>query len=128
VASSPPVRGPPRGSSEEGIKVARNLLSGSPFSTPAAPGKVLGEVTAMTLTQGFNKQQLVALGEAIYQQRLQSELEPAHQGDIVAIEVESGEYFLGKSVVEAIKKARTRHPDKLFYLVRVGFPTVHVRR
>jgi hypothetical protein len=70
----------------------------------------------------------VALGEAIYQERLKSALEPAHHGEIVVIEVESGDYFLGRSVVEAIKKGRTRHPDKLFYLVRVGFPTVHVRR
>jgi hypothetical protein len=81
----------------------------------------------MGVAIGVNKEQLAAKGQAIYE-RLKEELEPAHRGKIVAIEVESGEYFLGDSVVEAAKKARAKHPGKLFYFVKVGSPAVHVRR
>ena len=74
-----------------------------------------------------NKERLVARGQEIYQ-RLKERLEPDHNGQIVAIEVESGDYFLDNSVVEAGKKAKEKHPDKLFYFAKVGFPAVHIRR
>jgi len=76
---------------------------------------------------GIDKERLAARGQAIYE-RLKEELESAYPGKIVAIEVESGEYFVGDSVVEAAKKARAKHPDRLFYFVKVGSPVVHVRR
>ena len=82
----------------------------------------------MGVTTVINKERLVAQGEELYRQRLKDRLEPAYHGQIVAIEVESGDYFLGKSVAEAAKKARAKHPQKFFYFVRIGFPAVHVRR
>lgn len=82
----------------------------------------------MGVAQAVNKEQLVARGEAIYQQRLKSQLEPACRGQIVAIEVDSGDYFVEKSVAEAGRKARAKHPGKFFYFVRIGFPAVHIRR
>jgi hypothetical protein len=82
----------------------------------------------MGVVLAINKDRLVAQGEAIYQQRLKSQLEPAYYGQIVAIEVESGDHFIGHSVAEAAKKARAKHPQKFFYFVKIGFPAVHVRR
>ncbi len=76
---------------------------------------------------GVNPKELAARGREIYE-RLQQELDPTCRGKIVAIEVESGEYFLGDSVAEAARKARAKHPEKHFYFVRVGFPFVHLRR
>jgi len=81
----------------------------------------------MRIALTINKEELVAKGQEIYQ-HLKEKLEPGHNGQIVAIEVESGDYFLGQSVVEAGKKARKKHPDKFFYFVKVGFPAVHIRR
>ena len=82
----------------------------------------------MSVALAVNKDRLVAQGEALYQQHLKSQLEPVYHGQIVAIEVESGDYFIGQSVAEAARKARKKHPEKVFYFVRVGFPAVHVRR
>ena len=76
---------------------------------------------------GVNQNRLAERGQEIYE-RIKHELEPTHRGKVVAIEVESGDYFLGESVVAAAKKARAKHPDKHFYFVRVGFPSVHIRR
>ena len=59
---------------------------------------------------------------------LKSQLDPTYHGQIVAIEVESGDYFIGKSVTEAARKAREKYPEKVFYFVKIGFPAVHVRR
>ena len=82
----------------------------------------------MDAVPAVNKERLVAQGEALYQQRLKSQLEPTYHGQIVAIEVESGDYFIGKSVTEAARKAREKYPEKVFYFVKIGFPAVHVRR
>lgn len=39
--------------------------------------------------------------EALYIQRIKAVVEPAHIGEYLAIEVESGDYFLGATLVEA---------------------------
>jgi hypothetical protein len=75
----------------------------------------------------IDRKKLSSKGREIYN-RIVAELEPDHKGDIVAIEVDSGDYFLGKTVVEAGDKAREEHPDKVFYFARIGFPAVYIRR
>ena len=60
-------------------------------------------------------------GIQVYQ-KISKQIEKAHFGDFVAIEVESGEYFLGQTQVEAIEKAKKHFPTKIFYLMKVGFP------
>jgi hypothetical protein len=75
----------------------------------------------------FDQRKLVSEGKEIYK-KLRDELEPQHRGEIVAIEVDSGEYFFGKTVIEATDKGREKYPDKVFYTVRVGFPVVYSYR
>lgn len=76
----------------------------------------------------FDPNRLVEQGEEIYQKQLKDKLEPDYRGQIVAIEVDSGDYFLGRNVIEATDKAKAKHPDKYFYVVKVGFRAVHKRR
>jgi len=47
------------------------------------------------------------------------------KGRIAVIEPESGEYFLGKTLTEAIKKAKAAYPGKVFYSIRIGYSFVH---
>jgi hypothetical protein len=54
-------------------------------------------------------------------------LEPRHKGKIIAIEVETGDYFLGDSVIEAVNKVKEKHPDKVFFIARIGYKAVYVR-
>jgi hypothetical protein len=62
-------------------------------------------------------------GEEIYSQRLRDQLEKTHWGFFVSIEPDSGDYYLGRRLEEAIGAARRAHPDKVTYTNRVGFPT-----
>lgn len=59
--------------------------------------------------------------------RLQ-EWEKTHKGDVAAVETESEEIFLGKTVVEATLKGWKKYPGRPFYFVRIGYPAVHRRR
>lgn len=65
--------------------------------------------------------------EGIYADRLRPMLEQSHLHEYVAIEPESGDYFLGGTLSEAIQAARQGHPDRLAYALRVGHPSgVHL--
>ena len=72
-----------------------------------------------------HKEELGEKGQKIYDEILRPLLEPEHRGEIVAIEVESGDYFLGESVLEAVKKGREKYPNTVFYAVRIGYPVVY---
>ncbi len=63
---------------------------------------------------------LVRDAERIYKERLRDELETGHHDQFVAIEPVSGDYFLGRTLSEALGSARTAHPNRLSHALRVG--------
>jgi hypothetical protein len=56
----------------------------------------------------------------IYEEQLRTSLELSHMNEFVAIEPVSGEYFLGRTLSEAIGAARLKYPDRLAHALRVG--------
>jgi len=68
--------------------------------------------------------QIAARGERVYQEKLRHLLEPAHNGRIAVVNIDTGEYELDRDHLAAVKRARARWPEGLFYAVRVGFPTL----
>ena len=56
----------------------------------------------------------------IYAEQLQTTLERHNANRYVAIEPESGEYFLGDTFDEAVKAARARHPYRLTHTIWIG--------
>jgi hypothetical protein len=67
---------------------------------------------------------LAAQGETLYTQRIKDIVEPAHMGEYIAIEVASGDYFLGTTLVEAATKAHTAYPERRFHFIKIGSPVV----
>jgi hypothetical protein len=67
---------------------------------------------------------LATQGETLYTTRIKALVEPAHIGEYIAIDIDSGDYFLGRTVVEAAIKARATYPDKCFHFIKVGSPVV----
>jgi hypothetical protein len=65
-------------------------------------------------------QQVAAKAKALYQQKLRAGLEQSNPGDFVCIEPQSGEYFLGRTLDDAVNKALDAHPGRLTYTLRVG--------
>ena len=56
----------------------------------------------------------------IYAERLQATLEANHRDRYVAIEPESGDYFLADSLDGAVRASREKHPTRLTHVIRVG--------
>lgn len=70
---------------------------------------------------------VVDRSKQIYAERLQTTLEADHRDQFVAIEPESGEYFLAKTLDEAVRAARAKHPHRLSHVIRVGhIAAIHI--
>ncbi len=65
-------------------------------------------------------EEFVRRAEEVYATRLRTILEPAHLNEFVAIEPDSGDYFLGKTLNDATRLARQHCPNRLTHAMRVG--------
>jgi hypothetical protein len=72
-------------------------------------------------TATIDRHELARRGEEYYERVLRFKLEPKHVGEYLAIEVESGGYALGDSTLDALDRAEAKHPDSVFYIMRVGY-------
>jgi len=58
-------------------------------------------------------------GYGIYK-KLKRILEAEYLGEYVAIELKSRDYFLGKTMGDALDKAEQKYPKAKFFVVKVG--------
>lgn len=66
------------------------------------------------------------LGDEIYERDIRQEVEADHQGAVVAIDVESGNWAIGDNVIAATDSLRTQRPDAVdVWLLRVGHRALH---
>jgi hypothetical protein len=68
---------------------------------------------------------LAERGQKFYDEKLQALLEPEQIGKFVAIEPDTGQYFVGETDRDALWAGRAALPDKLFFLVRIGYDAAH---
>lgn len=67
------------------------------------------------------KKSIAKRGEKFYDENLKEILEPEHFGEFIAIDPDSGRYFLGKTGGEAIREGEREFPDKILCPARVGY-------
>ncbi len=65
-------------------------------------------------------QDIADRANAIYGAGLQATLESQHLGQYVAIEPDSGDFFIAQTYADAIAKARASHPDRISFVIRIG--------
>ena len=86
------------------------------------------DIDAQAATQGGKatasrrrpREETARLGKEIYERDIRHLVETDHQGEVVAIDVESGSYALGKNAIVASEDLRDRHPDAQVWLMRVS--------
>lgn len=69
--------------------------------------------------KGFNLHDFAGKAERIYESH-REELEEQYLGKIIAIEVDSGDYFISQSMDAVSKKAERKHPHKYLHYMRIG--------
>ena len=65
-------------------------------------------------------QRIAEEGSKIYQE-IKSQYDPKEKGKFLAIDIESKKTYLGSTSAEAVEAARKNHPNKIFYVIKIGF-------
>lgn len=64
-------------------------------------------------------------GQKIYE-KIKDDFQPKYDGEFLAIDVDSGDFFKAKSTSEAVQQAKEKYPDKIFYVVKIGFSATEI--
>lgn len=65
-------------------------------------------------------QKIAERGAKIYEQ-IKIKYDPKEKGKFLAIDIDSKEVYLGNTSADALELAREHHPNKVFYVVKIGF-------
>jgi len=79
----------------------------------------------MDSEQTLAPEQIAEKGESLYREKLKAILEPAQNGRFVAIEVVSGEHYVGDTIIEAVEAARKKYPNRLLHTIKIGYEGVY---
>ncbi len=76
-------------------------------------------------TRELERQEFVEKAKSLYEQVIQPKLSERENGHFIAVEPDSGDYFIGETGREAVEKAQSKYPEKVFYLARFGYQTAY---
>ena len=62
-------------------------------------------------------------GQRIYEEKYKADLEQAHFGEYIAIDVLTGDYYIDKFPEMAIETAQDKATHGIFHLIRIGSPS-----
>ncbi len=65
-------------------------------------------------------QRIADEGTKIYES-IKSQYDPKERGRFLAIDIDSKKAYLAETSADAVAEARRNHPDKIFYVVKIGF-------
>ncbi len=74
----------------------------------------------MTIPVQHSREETARIGKEIYERDIRRLVESDHFGEVVAIDVGSGSYALGKNSIDASQSLRNQRPDAQIWLMRVG--------
>jgi len=68
----------------------------------------------------YGLDELAEKGEGVYE-RIRKDVEEKYRGMFIAIDADTGDYSIAQSALEAVGKAREKHPESVFYVKRIGY-------
>ena len=74
----------------------------------------------------YSKEDAARRGDEIYDRDIRSQVEPAHNEEVVAIDLDTGTWEIDADERVAAKRLEARQPDAQIWVVRVG--SRYVRR
>ena len=91
---------------------------------PDTEDTLTDEDAAMTMTRTTDE--VGRIGDEIYERDIRVQVEAEHRGEIVAIDIDSGCWGLGKNILEARERLDVALPEPNdVFLVRVGERVIH---
>jgi hypothetical protein len=69
--------------------------------------------------------EIARLGREIYERDIRKQVEAAHHGEVVAIDVDTGSWAVGNNVIAATGRLQEKRPEAVNVLSeRVGYPAL----
>ena len=72
-------------------------------------------------TPARSAEETARLGDEIYESDIRPQVEEAHHGKIIAIDVDSGDYAVADTALAASEHLRERRPDADIWCLRIGY-------
>lgn len=72
------------------------------------------------LLKNADIQEIAEEGAKIYG-KIKVKYDPKEKGKFLAIDIESKKAYLGNTSAEALESARSKHKNRIFYVVKIGF-------
>jgi hypothetical protein len=80
----------------------------------------------MTIRQRrYSKEELARRGQELYESGIRQQVEAGNEGKIVAIDIETGDFEVGETVVAATDRLFERHFDAQPWGIRIGHRAVY---
>lgn len=79
--------------------------------------------STVNLVKQVDIERIAQEGRTIYA-RIKGQYDPAQRGKFLAIDIDTGEVFLGGTSAEAVEEAKKKYLDKVFYVVKIGYSAV----
>lgn len=73
----------------------------------------------------YPKEELAQRGQVLYDSKIREQVEAGNEGKIVAIDIETGEFEVGDTVIAATRQLFKRYPDAQPWGIRIGHRTVY---
>ena len=71
------------------------------------------------------RDEIARLGKDIYERDIRQQIEAGHVGEVVAIDVETGNWAIDNEVLEAVDRLRAQCPEAInVFCERVGYRTL----
>ena len=73
----------------------------------------------------YSEEEAARLGDEIYEQKIRPQVEGKYKNQVVAIDLETGDYALGDNALDASNKLADLHEIRDVWFVRIGHRTLH---
>lgn len=72
----------------------------------------------------LSPREVAARGEDWYERQLKAQVEPKHLGEFLVVDVNTGDYEIGRDYIQPTERLLAKRPDAVLYALRVGYRSV----
>jgi hypothetical protein len=74
---------------------------------------------------GLSGEEIERRGQELYEQRIRAQVEVGNEGKICMIDVETGNYEVGETMLDTGKRLFAKNPNAALWAVRIGYDVVY---
>jgi hypothetical protein len=78
-----------------------------------------------TRQRRYRKEELARRGQELYESGIRQQVEAGDEGKIVAIDIETGDFEVGETIIAATDPLFDRHPNAQPWGIRIGHRAVY---